>query len=310
MDLSIIIPARNEMFLVKTIEDILENIEGDTEIIAVCDGNWPSPAIKDHPRVNIIYHSKSVGQRAATNEGVKISKAKFIMKADAHCAFDKGFDVKLMQDCEHDWVVVPKMYNLHAFDWECTNCKTRVYQGGKPEKCSKCNGTEHEIVIVWKPRLNRMTTYWRFDRDMRFQYWTAFKKRPEADNDIVDIMCNLGACWFMHREHYWNIEGLDEGHGSWGQMGVEIACKAWLSGGRHVVNKKTWFAHMFRTGKGFGFPYKISARDQEKARIYSRDMWLNNKWSKAKRPLAWIINKFNPPEWEDYLIKTNHKEDN
>ena len=36
MDLSILIPARNEMFLRRTIEDILEHMEGDTEIIAVC----------------------------------------------------------------------------------------------------------------------------------------------------------------------------------------------------------------------------------------------------------------------------------
>ena len=34
-DLSILIPARNEMFLGKTIENILENAEADTEIIAI-----------------------------------------------------------------------------------------------------------------------------------------------------------------------------------------------------------------------------------------------------------------------------------
>ncbi|KKT34567.1 MAG: hypothetical protein UW23_C0034G0006 [Candidatus Collierbacteria bacterium GW2011_GWA1_44_12] len=32
-DLSILIPSRNEMFLARTIEDILSNIEGNTEII-------------------------------------------------------------------------------------------------------------------------------------------------------------------------------------------------------------------------------------------------------------------------------------
>jgi len=37
MELSIIIPSRNEIFLRETIEDILKNIEADTEIIAVCD---------------------------------------------------------------------------------------------------------------------------------------------------------------------------------------------------------------------------------------------------------------------------------
>jgi hypothetical protein len=31
-----------------------------------------------------------------------MSEAKFIMKLDAHCAVDKGFDVKLAEDCEYD----------------------------------------------------------------------------------------------------------------------------------------------------------------------------------------------------------------
>ena len=35
-----------------------------------------------------------------------------MMKLDAHCAVDEGFDVKLMADCEPDWTVVPRMFNL------------------------------------------------------------------------------------------------------------------------------------------------------------------------------------------------------
>ena len=35
MDLSILIPARNEIFLTRTIQDILEHVEGNTEVIVV-----------------------------------------------------------------------------------------------------------------------------------------------------------------------------------------------------------------------------------------------------------------------------------
>src|SRR3990167_7083643 len=121
-DLSIIIPARSEMFLARTVQDILEHVGGDTEIIVVLDGAWADPQIQDHPKVHLIYHSQSIGQRAATNEAAKLSTAKFIMKCDAHCSFDQGFDVKLMADCEYDWTVVPIMRNLHAFDWVCKAC--------------------------------------------------------------------------------------------------------------------------------------------------------------------------------------------
>src|SRR3990167_1707542 len=141
-ELSLLIPARSEMFLSQTIENILENIEGDTEVIAVLDGGWADPPIPDHPKVTLIYHSHSIGQRAATNEAAKVSQAKFVLKADAHCAFDKGFDVKLMASSEQlgkDVTQIPRMYNLHGFDWRCKRCGDRTYQGPYPTKCEKCD---------------------------------------------------------------------------------------------------------------------------------------------------------------------------
>jgi ribosomal protein L37E len=300
-DLSILIPARNELFLALTIDDILQHMEGDTEVIAVCDGSWPSPPIADHPRVHLIYHSQAIGQRAATNEAAKLSTAKFIMKADAHCSFDQGFDVKLMADCDKDWTVIPRMYNLHAFDWVCRQCGNRTYQDAEPTECEKCGvkDTWFQMDYVWKPRLNRRSDFARFDAGLHFQYWRAYEHRSEAKADIADVMCSVGAAWFMHRDRFWELGGLDEAHGSWGQMGVEIACKSWLSGGRQVVNKKTWFAHMFRTQPGFGFPYPISFAEQEKAREYSRKLWQGNNWEKAIHPFSWLIEKFAPvPDWD------------
>ena len=95
MDLSILIPARNEEFLKRTVEDILANIEGNTEIIVVLDG-YKTDVPKDK-RIRVIYNPESVGQRAGTNQACKLSKAKYIMKCDAHCAFDKGFDRKMIE---------------------------------------------------------------------------------------------------------------------------------------------------------------------------------------------------------------------
>ena len=175
MDMSILVPSRNEMFLKNTIEDILEHAEGDTEVIAVLDGEWADPGIEQHERVTVVYHPESRGQRAATNEAARISTAKFIMKADAHCSFDQGFDVKLMEEFEYDWTVVPRMYNLHAFDWKCNACENRTYQGPRPEKCEKCGKSEgFERVIVWEPRKNRRSDFARFDNTLRFRYWGAY----------------------------------------------------------------------------------------------------------------------------------------
>ena len=161
-----------------------------------------------------------------------MSRAKYIMKVDAHCSFDEGFDVKLMEDSPYDWTIVPRMYNLHAFNWKCNACRHERYQGPTPEKCEKCeNTTDFERVIYWREKRNPTSDHMRFDSDLHFQYWTDFKKRPEAKADLAPTMSLIGACWFMHRERYWELDGMDERHGSWGQMGTEIACKSWLSGG-------------------------------------------------------------------------------
>lgn len=309
-DLSVIIPARNEMFLTKTVQDVLAQSRAKTEVIVILDGAWPLEPLPEDPRVTVLYHHQSVGQRAAVNEGVAISTAKFVMKLDAHCRLDEGFDVKLMADCEPNWTVIPRLYNLHAFDWVCDQCGHRRYQSPTPTSCPNCsNTTQFTRDIIWTPRWNRQTDFMRFDKDLHFQYWGDFNKRPESKGDIAETMSNLGACFFMHRSWYQYIEGLDENHGSWGQMGTEISCKTWLAGGRQVVNKKTWYSHLFRTqGGDFSFPYPQSGNQVEHARRYSQDLWKKNKWPKATHELKWLIQKFAPVKgWEghEWNVKSN-----
>jgi len=297
-DLSVLIPARQEMFLQRTVEDVLENMRGDTEIIVVLDGYWPDQGMPLHDRVTIIHRPESIGQRAATNEAARVSRAKYVMKLDAHCAVAQGFDVQLIEDAEKlgdDVMQVPKQFNMHVFDWQCDGCGHRRYQGRTPEKCEKCGHGKLHREMVWKPRKSRLTTAWLVDSNLKFGYFGKFKHRPEGRGDITDTMSMLGACWFVSRERYWALDGLDEGHGGWGQMGIELACKSWLSGGRLVTNHLTHFSHMFRTqGGDFGFPYPLSQRQVRRARKHSQEMWLNNRWPKQIRPLSWLIEKFKP----------------
>lgn len=77
--LSVLIAARNEMFLQRTIEDVLENSGDGTEVIAVLDGYWPDPGMPTHPRVTLIHHEESRGQRGAVNEAARVSRAPYIM---------------------------------------------------------------------------------------------------------------------------------------------------------------------------------------------------------------------------------------
>jgi glycosyltransferase involved in cell wall biosynthesis len=308
-DLSILIPARNEEFLSRTVKDILTHIRGNTEIIVVLDGEWVDPPVEQHERVTVIYHPKSIGQRAATNEACRLSKAKYVMKVDAHCAFDKGFDVKMMRDMQDDWTMIPVMRNLHAFNWICKKCGNKWYQSPTPQHCcsdgkgkvknESCDSTEFEREIVWIPKKRPTNSAFRFDKNMKFQYWGGYKRRQEGD--LVDTLSIQGSCFMLTRKKYWELDICSEDFHSWGQQGVEVACKTWLSGGRVVVNKNTWYAHLFRTqGGDFGFPYTQSPKKIEANRELSIDLFVNNKWKGAKHDFQWLIDKFSPvPEWSD-----------
>lgn len=295
-DLSVLVPSRNEMFLKNTIDSILETIEANTEIIAVLDGEWPTEPIPDHPRVTLIKLGKSIGQRAATNLACKLSSAKYVMKCDAHCKFGKGFDRIMIEDMQPDWTMVLAMHNLHAFDWVC-ECGHRRYQG-PTAPCEKC-GKEMTREMLWREKPSPYTTAMRFDSDLKFQYWSEYKKRQSGD--LVETMSLLGACWMLTRERYWELNICDESWGSWGNQGTEVSAKTHLSGGKVICSKKTWFAHLFRTqGGDFGFPYQISGRQVDHARKSSRHMFYNNTFEKQIHPLSWLLEKFKPiPGWHD-----------
>jgi len=313
-DLSILIPARNEMFLARTIEDILANIEADTEVIAVLDGKWADPPIPQNDRVNVIYLPESIGQRAATNLACKLSKAKYVMKCDAHCSFDKGFDTKMIdafKEAGDNVTMVPIMRNLWAFDWKCFYCGWKKYQGPTPQKCGQCGKSDKiRRKMLWIGKTNPQSTSYCFDCTPHFQYFEDWKHRPQYQKDkeekgLTETMSLQGSCWMLTRDKYWELNICDEKFGSWGSQGIEVAAKTWLSGGRVLVNHKTWYAHMFRTqGGDFGFPYPISNKDQEKAKNYARELFFdervlsrsaqNNNWDKQIYPLSWLVEKFWP----------------
>lgn len=304
IDLSVLIPARNEEYLGKTIEELLLSIEGNTEVIAVLDGYIPNPPLNiTDPRVTIIYLPQSVGQRAATNKAANLAKGKYLMKLDAHCALDKGFDVKMLQAFQEvgdNVTMIPLMRNLHVWDWVCPEGH-RHYQGrsDKYQKCESC-GKECAKEVVWIPKTSPQSSCFRFDKTMHFQYWRDRvldgDGLPEGLNETMSIQ---GSCFMLTKEKYWELDICSEtDFNSWGQQGVEVACKTWMSGGKVLCNRKTWYAHMFRTqGGDFTFPYENPQAKVNENREISRELFERNKWPQAVRPFQWILDHFNPPDW-------------
>lgn len=313
-DLSILIPSRNEMFLSRTIQDILENIEADTEIIAVLDGEWTRPPISDNDRVNLIYVPESIGQRASTNLACKIATGKYVMKVDAHCSFDKGFDRKMIETFKEtgdNVTMVPTMRNLWAFDWKCYKCGWTKYQGPTPTEYPTCHSkakVRHRMKWIGKER--PQSNSYSFDSEPHFQYFNEYTKRSEykealEKTGLTETMSLQGSCFMCTRGKYLKLNLCDETFGSWGNQGIEVAVKTWLSGGRVLVNHRTWYAHMFRTqGGDFGFPYEQSGRQVQETKNKVKDLFFNNKWDKAIHPLSWLISKFSPISgWSDDDLK-------
>lgn len=303
MMLSVVIPSRNEQFLARTIEDLLEHSSADTEVIAVLDGQWASPPIAQHERVVVAYVPESIGQRDGTDLAAKLARGKYIMKVDAHCSFEQGFDTKMVDFFKKhgdNITAVPIMKNLHAFNWKCRRCKWTKYQGPTPLRCGNCNDSRYIVrKMVWKPRKGTHSTSYCFDKEPHFQYFSDWKDRPQykkelEENGCTETMSLQGSCFMMTREKYWElIGGLSLGN--WGNQGLEIACATWLSGGRVLVNHETWYAHMFRTqGGDFGFPYEQSGRAVQKTKDKVKELFWKKKHPSQIRPVSWLVEKFWP----------------
>jgi ribosomal protein L37E len=195
--------------------------------------------------------------------------------------------------------MAPTMRNLWVYDWKCYKCGKRTYQD-KGDICPVC-GNKMRKKMLWIAKTNPQSTAYCFDPEPHFQYHgEQHRKQKESGLDLVESMSLQGSNFMCTREKYWELNICDEDFGSWGSQGIEVACKFWLSGGKVLVNRKTWYAHCFRTKGVFSFPYKLSGRQVQEAKRKAKDLFFNSKWPKAKYKLSWLVEKFWPVKnWTD-----------
>ena len=290
--LSVIIPARNERFLPNTVDDILSKAKGDIEVIVVLNGYWPEPRLKEDSRLKVIHIPLKInghdrGMRNGINQGVAIANGEYIMKIDAHCMVGEGFDEILKADCEDDWIVVPRRYELLPETWERGRKKPDYMYLTPPYNPPD------------KPLPKGKERHW--EHGLRGRQWPAHERDPEVKEKLIDdLMTYQGSCYFLKRDYFYKLGGLNEE--IWGQFGreaQELGMNCWLSGGRTVRNKKTWYAHLHK-GKRYGRGYFISMDAYYKADDASREIWLHSNPPEWKYDLKWFVEKFKPPEWETF----------
>lgn len=267
---SIVLPSRNEPYLEQTIKSLLKNAEGDMEIYAILDGAWEeTEKIVDDPRVNYIYFSEARGMRAGINAGVAVSRGEFLLKLDAHCDVGKGYDEILKQDCKDDWVVVPRRYPLI------------------PETWSIEERTDNKYPL----------DYQYLSKDLHGKVWKA-RDLLRKNIMIDETPSSQGSCWFMKRSRFEYLELMDDKtYGIFWSEFQEIGLKNWLSGGKCMVNKRTWYSHWHKTSsRGYSLPKD----DKEKTEAVVAK-WLEKEkfWHKQKYDLMSFFKERFPdmPGW-------------
>ena len=208
---SVIIPARKEPYLDRTIREIQEKFTGDYEIIVTLDGA-NADRIND---VFYIYNKESLGMRTAINQAVSIAEGKYLMKLDAHCMLDKGIDEKLKKVHQPNWVQIPTRKRLDAKNWKIS----------EPER----------------PFINYMSLTSDF---VGFKNGTKNRSPELAKKLLDDTETFQGSCYFIEREYFEKLGLLDDKNfaGS-GHEAQEITFKVKHDGGRIIRNKTTWYAH-------------------------------------------------------------------
>lgn len=287
--LSIIIPSRECKFLAPTVDDLFAKATGDIEVIVMLDSYWPNPPLKSYPNLTIVHTGQVEGMRNNINAAARIAKGDYLMKCDDHCMFGEGFDEILKADCEKDWLAVPSRYSLDADKWERTRGPVDYLYLTFPYHVDNIYGT------------GLHGKKWRGEKGLTGGFW--HKETERKDILIDDIITFQGSCWFMHKDKFFEIECLDSKNYNFHQEASELGFKIWLSGGRVIRNKKTWYAHMHK-GNLHGRGFRMSKRQMVETELYSTDFWMHNRWPKQTRDMKWLIDKFWPLEgwpddWED-----------
>ena len=277
--LSVVIPNRNSPFTPKTIQGILDNAGCEVEVIVNVDENWPDPLSED-PRVTYIHPPSPIGLRQGVNNCVKLAKYKYILKSDDHNLFGKDFGKILIENHQEDWVVIPRRYALNAEAWAIEEQDNDKYP--------------IDYMYIDFPRKGKS-----HDDGMHGVPWR--ERRGERKDILIDETPSMqGSCWFMTKD-YFNKLGLmsEVGYGQFAQESQEIGFKTWLSGGKLMVNKLTWYAHLHK-GNKYGRFYKFPGGTVE-ASSWSAEHWLNDREPNMIHKFEWFINEKFPdmPTWNE-----------
>ena len=306
---SIIIPARGESFtnLRRTIESIQESATGEYEIIVGFDGDplydtfqW---AEIDNWKIKAINFPDVVGIKTNITAMASMATGKYIYKSDAHCRFGKNFIEILKADMEEDWIVMPR-FKIIKDDWsiQMRDGKEEIY-----DYFYLCcpftdpKGFRFKAGGHWRERTDERNPE---NKELSPNLHHLEKAYPDTFKPLIDDTPQMhGSGWFMTRDRYFALGGFPniDPHGH-AQEPIWLGLKNQLEGGKLMVNKKTWYAHLHQQGNKRGY-HMDRAQENISYALAAK------KFMGDSRMFAWLKKNLPMPTWpEDWRSRlTNYQ---
>jgi glycosyltransferase involved in cell wall biosynthesis len=257
---SVMIPARNEIYLQRTVDNLLATTAGKVEILVFLDGWDFEPKIRQDDHVRVLESKNKVGYRAALNRMADAAAGKFIMKTDAHTKWTYGWDIRLKSYCQDRMMVVPMDWGIQEDVWEFDNpCYGAAYIG-------------KETFVAKK--------------------WWDYRKNDRGN--AVEIMTTNESAWLMRKDYYQKLGGFEEAFSMQHFAGPELTTKIWTAGGQVILARDVVHGHLFRKT----FPYAVSGEELEATRKKVREYFVRDRWPGQIHSFEWMLGRFWPvPEW-------------
>ena len=288
---SIIIPARAESYenLSRTVKSIYDNATGEFEVLIGFDGK-PFSIFPDYPNLKTINFPGVVGIKTNINTLAAMATGKYIYKSDAHCSFGKGFDEILQEDMEEDWIVMPR-FKIIKDDW---SIQMRDGQEEFYDYFYLCcpftdpKGFRFKAGGHWPERTKERANYFPTNGTSSITPYGEIDETPQIH----------GSGWFMSKDHYFELGGFPTidpyGHA---QEPLWLGLKNWLSGGKVMVNKKTWYAHLHQQGNKRG--YHMDKEQENKSYKIAAEHFVGDQ-GHYLHSFSWFVDKFMPmPTWPE-----------
>ncbi len=233
---SVLIPSRNEKYLNRTIENLIETATGEIEILVGMDGwDFDYEVIKND-RIKVFKEEIPIGRRALHNKLAEKATGKYLFKIDAHSIMDLGWDTKLKCICDPNTIIGCCVSPIKEESWKLSE---RKWMGCK---------IDEEVNFSWD-----------------IKDYNKCKK-------IEEVLSFPAGAWMIQKETFWKFEGNNLLLGKWGYEEAEWTLNIRLTGGKIFIRKDVNHGHLFRKK----FPYKVTDCIDESRKILKQLWWGNH----------------------------------